>query len=185
MQAGQRVMDGITRFIEGKLRLKVNRSKTRAARPKDRKFLGFSFTSGRHTKRCIAPQSLSRFRKRVWELTRRTRGVSLEQMVGQLARYLRGWRGYYGYCQTPSVLDDLDSWIRRRLRSVAWKQWERGRKRFAELRRLGVGSALAARTAGSPHGPWRISRSLAPSIAMPNRWFEGLGLPRLLEGTDA
>lgn len=112
-------------------------------------------------KRGLAPQRLERFRKRVRELTRRTRGISLERMVEELSRYLKGWRGYFGFCQTPSVLTDLDSWIHRRLRCAVWKQWKRGRKRFAELRARDVGKNLAAQTAGSPHGPWRLSRSPA------------------------
>ncbi len=178
-RAGHRVMQSITRFITRQLKLKVNASKSAVARPRERKFLGFSFTAGREPRRRIAPKALARFKERVRELTRRTRGVSLVQMTGQLALYLRGWRGYFGYCQTPYVLQALDSWIRRRLRSVAWKQWKRGRRRFAELRSRGVGKDLAACTAGSPHGPWRISRSPALSFAFPNAFFDSLGLPRL------
>ena len=178
-RAGHRVMQSITRFITRQLKLKVNVSKSAVARPRERKFLGFSFTAGREPRRRIAPKALARFKERVRELTRRTRGVSLVQMTAQLARYLRGWRGYFGYCQTPYVLQALDSWIRRRLRCVAWKQWKRGRRRFAELRSRGVGKDLAACTAGSPHGPWRISRSPALSFAFPNAFFDSLGLPRL------
>jgi RNA-directed DNA polymerase len=179
-RAGQRVMKSVTHFITTKLKLKVNESKSAVARPWERKFLGMSFTWHQQPKRRIAPKALVRFKERVRELTRRTRGVSLERMVKQLARYLCGWRGYFGYCQTPSVLRDLDSWIRRRLRSVVWKQWKRGRKRFAELMACGVGKDLAAQTAGSPHGPWRISRSPALSFAFPNAYWQTLGLPYLL-----
>lgn len=100
-------------------------------------------------------------------------------MVQELATYLTGWRGYFGYCETPSVLHDLDSWIHRRLRSAVWKQWKRGPRRFTELRRRGVGHALAAQTAGSPHGPWHLSRSPALSIALSGGYFDSLGLPRL------
>jgi RNA-directed DNA polymerase len=179
-RAGQRVMEGITRFITGKLKLKVNESKSAVARPWARKFLGYSFTVDRQTKRRIAPKALVRFKERVRELTRRTRGGSLWQMIGKLASYLTGWRAYFGFCETPSVLRDLDSWIRRRLRSVVWKQWKRGRKRFAELTRRGVGKDLAAQTAGSPHGPWRLARSPALSIALPNDYLARLGLPSLV-----
>src|SRR5271168_4049645 len=179
-RAGQRVMESVSRFITTKLKLKVNESKSAVARPWERKFLGFSFTSGREPKRRIAPKALVRFQERVRVLTRRTRGVSLEQMVAQLGRYLGGWRGYFGFCQTPSVLRDLDSWIRRRLRSVAWKQWKRGPRRFAELSARKVGRDLAAQTAGSPHGPWRISRSPALSIALPNAYWTSLGVPTLM-----
>ena len=178
-RAGQRVMESITQFITRRLKLKVNQAKSAVARPQDRKFLGFSFTSGREPKRRIAPKARQRFKDKVRELTRRTRGVSLPTMVRQLTAYLRGWRGYFGFCQTPSVLKELDSWLRRRLRCVQWKQWKRGKRRFAELRRLGVRKDLAAKTAGSPHGPWRISRSPALSIALPDAFFRTLGLPLL------
>jgi len=178
-RAGQRVMTSVTQFITRKLKLKVNETKSAVARPWDRKFLGFSFTSGREPRRRVAPKARQRFKARVRELTRRTRGISLPRMVNQLADYLRGWRGYFSFCQTPSVLKELDSWVRRRLRCVQWKQWKRGKRRFAELRRLGVGKDLAARTAGSPHGPWRISRSPALSFAMPDTFFVALGLPLL------
>jgi RNA-directed DNA polymerase len=181
-RAGRRVMEGVSRFITRKLKLKVNESKSKVDRPWRCKFLGFRFVGGKAAKRGLAPQSLERFKKRVRDLTRRTRGISLERMVEELSRYLRGWRGYFGFCQTPSVLKDLDSWIHRRLRCVVWKQWKRGRKRFAELRTRGVGKDLAAQTAGSPHGPWRISRSPALSFALPNRYFEALRLPTLALG---
>jgi RNA-directed DNA polymerase len=178
-RAGERVMASISHFITGKLKLKVNQEKSAVARPWERKFLGFSFTAAKEPKRRIAPKTLLRFKKRVRELTKRNRGVSLKRIVEQLSRYLIGWRGYFGFCQTPSVLQGLDSWIRRRLRCFQWKQWKRGKTRFAELRRQGVGKDLAAQTAGSPHGPWRISRSPALSIVLPRSYLDSLGLPRL------
>jgi RNA-directed DNA polymerase len=179
-RAGQRVMISISAFITRRLKLTVNQSKSAVARPVVRKFLGFSFTVGQPPKRRIAPQALARFKARIRRLTQRTRGVSLPQMAEQLATYLTGWRGYFDYCETRSVLRDLDSWLHRRLRCVVWKQWKRGPHRFAELRRLGVGKDLAAQTAGSPHGPWHISRSPALSFALPGAYFDSLGVPRLL-----
>jgi RNA-directed DNA polymerase len=178
-RAGERVMESITRFLTKRLKLKVNQEKSAVARPGERKFLGFSFTGGAEPKRRIAPKALTRFKERVRELTGRTRGISITKLVEQLASYLRGWRGYFGFCQTPSVLKDLDSWVRRRLRSVVWKQWKRGPVRFAELRRRGVGRDLAAQTAGSSHGPWRLSRSPALSIALPTAYWDSLGVPSL------
>jgi len=180
-RAGQRVMAGICQFITGKLKLKVNQEKSAVARPWERKFLGFSFTAAKEPKRRIAPKTLLRFKKRVRELTKRNRGVSLARMVAQLSRYLIGWRGYFGFCQTPSVLAGLDSWIRRRLRCFQWKLWKRGKTRYAELRRRGVGKDLAAQTAGSPRGPWHLSRSPALSFALPGAYLDSLGLPRLHE----
>jgi RNA-directed DNA polymerase len=115
--------------------------------------LGMTFTSHREPKRRIAPKALVRFKERIRELTRRTRGISLPQMVEQLFRYLNGWRAYFGFCQTPSVLADLDSWIRRRLRSVLWKQWKRGKRRFAELRARNVGKDFGGPNRREPPRP--------------------------------
>ncbi len=175
-RAGQRVMESVTRFIMHRLKLKVNQAKSAVARPWQRKFLGFSFTSEREPRRRIAPKAIARFKERIREQTRRTRGISLQQMVKEIATYLRGWLGYFGDCQTPSVLHDLETWVRRRLRSVVWKQWKRGRTRFRELRKRGVSKDLAAQTAGSPHGPWRLANSPALAIALPNAYFAELGL---------
>jgi RNA-directed DNA polymerase len=178
-RAGERVMESLTDFIKRKLKLKVNGEKSAVARPRDRKFLGFSFTSGRSAKRRIAPKAILRYKQRVRELTGRTRGVKIETMAAQLAAYLRGWVNYFGRCQTPSVLAELEQWTRRRLRSVIWKQWKRGPVRFAELRQRGIGLDLAAQTVGSAHGPWRLANSPALTIALPNAYFDSLGLPRL------
>lgn len=157
-KAGERVLAGIERFLEKRLKLKINNAKSAVSRPSVRKFLGFSFTGGIEPRRRIAPQALARFKAKVRELTQRTRGRSLAQIAKELSVYLKGWRGYFGFCQTPSVLRALDAWIRRRLRAIAWKQWKRGSTRFAELRRCGVGRDLAAHMApgGSqtvPHSP--------------------------------
>src|SRR6184192_3012533 len=111
-RAGQRVMEGITRFITHRLKLKVNQAKSAVARPWQRKFLGFSFTSEREPRRRIAPKAIARFKERIREQTCRTRGISLALMVKQIATYLRGWLGYFGDCQTPSVLQRLEAWLR-------------------------------------------------------------------------
>jgi RNA-directed DNA polymerase len=179
-RAGQRVMESVTHFITHRLKLKVNQAKSAVAQPGQRKFLGFSFTGGREPRRRIAPKAIARFKARILEQTRRTRGISLQQMVKDLTTYLRGWLGYFGDCQTPSVLQGLESWLRRRLRSVVWKQWKGGRTRFRELRKRGVNKDLAARTAGSSHGPWRIANSPALTIALPNAYLAQLGLPPLV-----
>ncbi len=175
-RAGERVMASVTRFLAQRLKLTVNADKCAVDRPAARAFLGFSFTSGPEAKRRIAPQALTRFKARVRELTRGTKSVSLAHLVSELSRYLVGWRGYFGFCETPSVLRRLDQWIRRRLRAIVWRQWKRGRTRFAALRRLGVNKHLAAKTAGSARGPWRISASPALSYALPNAFFDRLGL---------
>jgi RNA-directed DNA polymerase len=135
-----------------------------------------SFTGNREPKRRIAPNAVLRFKERVRELTRRTRGVSLKPRVEELARYLRGWLGYFGKCQTSSVLASLEEWVRHRLRSAIWK---RGKVGLAELRKRGVGQDLAAPTAGSAHGRWRLGHSPALALALPNAYFDSLGLPSL------
>jgi RNA-directed DNA polymerase len=178
-RAGERVMASVTRFLARRLKLTVNADKSAVGRPAVRAFLGFSFTAEWATKRRIAPQALARFKARVREMTRCTKSVSLTRLVTELSRYLVGWRGYFGFCETPSVLLCLDQWVRRRLRAIVWRQWKRGRTRFAALRRLGINKHLAAKTAGSAHGPWRISNSPALSYALPNAFFDRLGLASL------
>jgi RNA-directed DNA polymerase len=180
-RAGQRVMEGVCRFIAERLKLKVNGSKSAVARPSQRKFLGFSFTGGKDPKRRIAPKALTRFKEKIREITRQAKGQSLRQMIVPLNQYLRGWRGYFGRCQTPSVLQGLDQWLRRRLRSLSWKHWKTSRRRFAELTRRGVGKDLAAQTVGSCHGSWRLAKSPALSIALPNRLWDRLGIERLTQ----
>ncbi len=123
-RAGQRVMKSITHFITQKLKLKVNEAKSAVARPQERKFLGFSFTAGPEVKRVIAPKALDRFKQRIREITRRAKGVSIETTIEELAPYMRGWRNYFGFCQTPEVLRSLTSWVRRRLRCALWRQWK-------------------------------------------------------------
>jgi RNA-directed DNA polymerase len=178
-RAGLRVMGSLVNFITVRLKLRVNSEKSAVGRPWERKFLGFSFTSNREPRRRIAQAAVKRFKERVRELTRRTRGVSLEEMVKELTIYLRGWREYFGFCQTSSVLQSFDEWVGHRLRATAWKQWKQGRRRFAELRKRGVGKDLAAQTAGSARGPWRLANSPALNMALPDAYFSSLGLPTL------
>ncbi len=179
-RAGQRVMESVKRFITNKLKLKVNESKSAVAKPQERKFLGFSFTGGQELKRKIAPKAISRFRERVREITHRSRGKSMQPVMEELARYIRGWRGYYGFCETPWVLKHLDSWVRRRVRCAFWRQWKTGRKRYAELIRRGVNKAVAANTAGARRGPWRVSQSHALDRASSNATLTSLGLPSVV-----
>jgi RNA-directed DNA polymerase len=175
-------MSNVTRFLTRRLKLKVNEAKSAVARPQERKFLGFSFSNNKEPKRRISLKALLRCKQKIRELTRRTRGISLEQMTKELTAYLRGWKSYFGFCQTPSRLQKLDQWIRHRLRSMIWKQWKRGRVRYRELRRRGVSGPLVAQTAGSSHGPWRLADSPALKYALPIAYFDSLGLPRLFDG---
>jgi RNA-directed DNA polymerase len=178
-RAGQRVMESITRFITRTLKLKVNEAKSAVARPQERKFLGFSFTAGPDIKRIIAPKSVERFKRRIRDITRKAKGVSLKTTMEELAPYMRGWRGYFGFCETPEVLIALTRWVRLRLRTALWRQWKTQRRRRAALLAQGVSEREATKTAGSGRGPWRLARSRALSIGLSNAYFRSLGLPSL------
>jgi RNA-directed DNA polymerase len=184
-RAGQRVMESITRFITRKLKLKVNEAKSAIARPQEGKFLGFSFTNGPEVKRAIAPKALERFRKRIREITCRAKGVSIEATMAELVPYLRGWRGYFGFCETPEVLIGLIRWVRLRLRAALWRQWKTQRRRRAALLELGIRPRLASNTAGSGLGPWYLARAKALSVGLSNAYFESLGLPSFVEEMKA
>ena len=123
-RASQRVMESITRFITHQLKLKVNEAKSAVARPQERKILGFSFSTGPEVKRIIAPKALERFKHRIGDTTRRAKGVSMETTIAELAPYLRDWRSYFGFCETPVVLEYLTRWVRLRLRAAMWRQWK-------------------------------------------------------------
>jgi RNA-directed DNA polymerase len=180
-QAGRRVMESVTRFITHKLKLKVNEAKSAVARPQERKFLGFSFTYGPEVKRVIAPKALDRFKRRIREITRRAKGVSIKTTMAELASYMRGWRSYFGFCETPEVLVSLTPWVRLRLRAALWRQWKTYRRRRAALLALGVRPRLASNTAASGRGPWYLARAKALSVGLSNAYFRSLGLPSLVE----
>jgi RNA-directed DNA polymerase len=181
-RAGQRVMESVSRCITEKLKLKVNEAKSAVARPQQRKFLGFSFTAAPEVKRAIAPKALERFKRRVREITRRAKGVSMKATLDELAPYIRGWRGYFGFCETPEVLIYLTRWVRLRLRAAMWRQWKTQRRRRAALLELGLRPRLASNTAGSGRGPWYLARAKALSVGLSNAYFTSLGLPTLIDG---
>ena len=180
-RAGQRVMESVTQFITQKLKLKVNETKSAVARPQERKFLGFSFSAGPEVKRVIAPKALDRFKQRVREIMRRAKGVSMKATMEELGPYMRGWRGYFGFCETPEVLIGLTRWVRLRLRAAMWRQWKTPRRRRAALLELGVRERLANNTAGSGLGPWYLAKAKALSVGLSNAYFKSLGLPSLFE----
>jgi RNA-directed DNA polymerase len=180
-RAGQRVMKGVTRFITQKLKLKVNETKSAVARPQERKFLGFSFTASPEAKRVIAPQALDRFKQRIREITRRAKGVSMKTTIEELAPFMRGWRSYFGFCETPEVLVSLTRWVRLRIRAAMWRQWKTPRRRREALIELGVRSRLASNTAGSGLGPWYLAKAKALSVGLSNAYLRSLGLPSLVE----
>lgn len=180
-RAGQRVMEGVRRFITQRLKLKVNEQKSAVARPQVRKFLGFSFTGGPVIRRTIAPKAVERFKERIREITRQGKSGSLDTTMAALAPYMRGWRGYFGFCETPDLLIQLTRWVRLRLRDELWRQWKTQRRRRAMLLQLGVRGALATKTAASRRGPWHLAHSQALSIALSNAYFRSRGFPSLFE----
>jgi RNA-directed DNA polymerase len=174
-RAAERILVSLSLFLEKKLKLRINETKSAVGRPWHRQFLGFSFT--RTLKRRLSEKTLKRFKERIRELTYRTRGRTVKAIIVELRRYLQGWYAYYKIVEIRGIMKELDSWIRRRLRCYLWKQW--GRSGYRQLRNRGVSVSLAWNTAKSAHGPWRLSRSPALSIALPGRYFDSMGLPRL------
>ncbi|GIQ66870.1 group II intron reverse transcriptase/maturase [Paenibacillus cisolokensis] len=177
-RAGERVMESVTRFVEGKLKLKVNRDKSAVDRPWNRKFLGFSFLSNRNATIRLAPKTISRFKEKVRELTNRSKSASMEERIYRLNRYLMGWLGYFRLASAKNHLTSFDQWIRRRLRMCLWKQWKRVRTRIRELRALGVPEWACFVMANSRRGPWEMSRNT--NNALPTSYWEAKGLKSLL-----
>jgi RNA-directed DNA polymerase len=170
------VMASVKRFIEGSLRLTVNTRKSAVDHPWNRKFLGFT-VSRNEAKLKVADQAIKKLKARIRELTRRTRGHRLLDVVAELRETLLGWKAYFGIAEVLSPLRDIDKWIRRKLRCYHWKHW--GRAGYRELRRRGVSVREAWHTSKSAHGPWRLSKTPALALALPARYFRNLGLPSL------
>lgn len=177
-RAGERVMESVIRFVEGKLKLKENRDKSAVDRPWKRKFLGFSFLSNRNATIRLAPKTISRFKEKVRELTGRSKSMSMEERISRLNRYLMGWLGYFRLASVKKHLASFDQWIRRRLRMCLWKQWKRVRTRIRELRALGVPEWACFAMANSRRGPWEMSRNT--NRALPTSYWEAKGLKSLL-----
>jgi len=179
-RAGQRVLDGITRYLSRQLKLPVNARKSAVDRPWKRRFLGFTFTrSGKAKRRKVSESSLKRFKQTIRKLTRRTRGRTIEHIIADLRNYILGWKSYFGISEVPSPLKDVEKWVRRKLRCYLWKQWSQSG--YRQLRKRGVSRRLAWHTSKSAHGPWRLSQSPALVIALPWRYFNELGLPNLVD----
>jgi RNA-directed DNA polymerase len=179
-RAGARVMGRMVRLY-AKLRLKINEEKSTVARVWERKFLGYSFwvAPGKLVKRRVAPKALENFKERIRQITSRNGGRSLAKVVEELRSYLLGWKAYFRLADTPGVFHDLDQWIARRLRMVQLKQWKRGRTAYREMRRRGVPEWLACKAARFCRSWWKLARHGALNTALPGKYFEGLGLPRL------
>lgn len=177
--SGHRVLASVTRFLEERLRLKVNMAKSAVARPWERKFLGYSVTAQREPKLCIAPASVERLKDTVREVVKQGRGCSLEQTLAVLNPKLRGWSAYFKLTETTRDLQALDGWIRRKLRCVVWRQWKSAPTRARELMHSGLEEAVAYRSAYNGRGPWWHSGAPHMNAALPNGWFDRKGLVSL------
>lgn len=175
-RAGERIMQNVTRYLCNTLRLTVNANKSAVDRPANRKFLGFT-VSKRGAKIKVADKAIEKLKGTIRELTRRTRGHRLIDIVQELKTALTGWKAYFGIAEVLSPLRDIDKWVRRRLRCYAWKQW--GSAGYRELRKRGISVREAWNTSKSAHGPWRLSQTPALSLALPLKLFRQMGLPEL------
>jgi RNA-directed DNA polymerase len=178
--AGERVMRGVRAFLEEVLHLRVNAQKSAVARPWGRKFLGFSFTVQRETRLRVAPESVRRLTERIRELLRSGRGRSLSHTIENLNPLLRGWIGYFHLTQSKGILEDLDGWVRRRLRCLLWRQWKQPRTRQRKLRGLGLDAERAWLSAVNGRGPWWNAGASHLNQALPAAYFTRLGLVSLL-----
>jgi group II intron reverse transcriptase/maturase len=178
-RSGERVMSSLRKLF-AKLKLRVNETKSKVTGATKAKFLGFSFwvARGRTLRRRVAPQAIERMKERVRELTRRSAGRSLAQLCKPLGRYLMGWKAYFRLAETPGAFADIDAWVRHRLRAVQLKHWKRGRVVYRELVARGMSSDAASRVALNSRRWWHNS-AMALHIALPNRLFDQLGVPRL------
>jgi len=179
-RAGERVMESL-RGLYAKLRLRVNEEKSAVARVWHRKFLGYSFwvAKGRVVKLRVAPKALDEFKERVRQITSRNGGRSLEQVAEELGAYARGWKQYFSLADTNRTFEELDQWIHRRLRMLQLQQWKRGTTVYRELQRRGVGGAALRIAARYARSWWHVAAHKALHIALPGRYFEELGIPRL------
>jgi len=177
-RAGQRVMAKISRYLSQKLKLKVNRDKSRVVKIEELEFLGFTF---RGIRIFVSDRAMQDFKHRLRGLTSRSWGVSMAERLERLNRYLRGWMNYFGISQHYSPMDELDGWLRRRIRMCYWKQWRRPRRRIANLLKLGTNKRHAILTGISRKGYWRLSKTLATQTGMTNEWLKQQGLLSIRE----
>ncbi|MEA3347043.1 MAG: group II intron maturase-specific domain-containing protein, partial [Candidatus Auribacterota bacterium] len=181
-KAGERVMDSIRRFIEGKLRLKVNGKKSEVSHPWKRTFLGYSFTANTNPKIRVPKETVKRLRVKLKRLFRIGRGRNLGRFIrGYLAPILRGWISYFKLAEVKRFAQELDEWIRRRLRLIIWRQWKRRWSRFKGLMKAGLAEENAAKPAFNGRGSWWNSGTRHMNFAFRKKYFEKLGLISLLD----
>jgi RNA-directed DNA polymerase len=180
-QAGERVLVSLERFLTEKLRLKVNREKSAVARPWERKFLGYTVTVHRRPKLRVSPQSVQRLKAKARALLRTGRGWRLERVCRKLSPLIRGWAAYFRLAEVKACFEELDQWLRRKLRCIKWRQWKTWRTRLNELRRLGLDPKRARASACNGRGPWWNAGASHMNHAIPIAQLRKLGLLSLLE----
>jgi group II intron reverse transcriptase/maturase len=180
-RTGQRVMQAITAFLEQRLKLKVNADKSAVARPWERKFLGYSMTWHRKPKLRIASESRKRLTEKIRLALRRGRGRSMEQVIDQLNPVLRGWMAYFRLTEVKGVLEEVDGWLRRKLRTLLWRHWKRVYTRARNLRKTGLDKVRAWQAATNGRGPWWNGGASHMNHAYPKSWFDRMGLVSLLD----
>ena len=180
-EAGERVMASVTRFLAERLKLTVNATKSAVARPWERKFLGYSLTWHKAPKLKIAPTSLKRLDDKIREVLQGAQGRSLKKVIDELNPILRGWMAYFKLAETKQALEDLDGWIRRKLRCMLWRQWKRPYTRARNLMKAGLTEERAFRSAFNQRGPWWNSGASHMNQAFPKSFFDRLGLVSLLD----
>lgn len=179
--AGERVMASITRFLADTLKLTVNAAKSAVAHPWERKFLGYSLTWHKAPKLKIAPTSLKRLEDKIREVLKGARGRSVRKVIEELNPILRGWMAYFRLTETKRALEELDGWIRRKLRCILWRQWKRPYTRAKNLMQAGLTEERAFRSAFNQRGPWWNSGASHMNQAFRKSFFDRLGLVSLLD----
>ena len=180
-RSGERVLASVERFLRDRLRLTVNRQKSAVDRPWNRKFLGYTFTTHFQPKLKVAQQSVIRFKSRLRELFRLSRGRSVKGLTAELRPMLVGWVSYFRKSEVRNAFEDLDQWIRRKLRAILWRQWKRPWTRACELMRRGVDEARAWTSATNGHGPWWNAGASHMNQAIPTRYLHQMGLKSLIQ----
>ena len=180
-QAGERVLTSLTQYLHGRLKLKVNPDKSAVDRPWNRKFLGYSMTAHRQPRLKVALQSVERFKAKLRRLFRLGRGRNLQRFSQDLAPVLRGWVNYFRLAEVKGIFEELDQWIRRKLRGLLWRQWKRVYARAKNLMKWGLSQGLAWISATNGRGPWWNAGASHMNEAFPKKYFDGLGLVTLLD----
>ena len=181
--AGERILRSITRFLSERLKLTVNEAKSAVARPWERKFLGYSLTWHKAPKLRIAQSSLKRLEDKIREVLKGARGRSLSRAIADLNPVLRGWAAYFKLTETKGALEEIDGWLRHKLRCILWRQWKRPYTRAKNLMKAGLTEERAFRSAFNQRGPWWNSGARHMNSAYPKSFFDRLGLVSLLDTT--